>query len=413
MPPLGQAMTLVDQGADILDVGGESTRPGADPVSVEEELARVIPVIRAIAHSKVAISIDTSKAEVARRAIEAGANIVNDISGLTFDPEMPAVCAAADVGVVCMHIQGTPQTMQNEPRYADVLSEIVAFFRHRLQSLEEAGIPPERIVLDPGIGFGKTAEHNLRILSNIPLFHRLERPVLIGHSRKRFLGKILRTGDCDSKAMAGGRVSSAADGPASAPTGAFPLVRPRHTVLSHRRKNDGHRRRLARAGRTARRHLTRARRAGDPRRAAGISYGSRLLSWCPAFRLPVVGAIEEQRGWATTARASLAVARFRVPGACRPRSFGVFRPIQVNLPIQYFMSPARLQSTRFLRGRHAPGTLWTRNVTRRNFKTLKRGHQHKKPAVRNERRVSCIPRRRVAPAGSSSTFAAGIKRRRG
>ena len=186
------ALQLVEDGADLLDIGGESTRPGADPVPVDEELRRVVPVIeRLTSRTRVPISIDTSKAEVARAALAAGAAVVNDISGLTFDPQMPKVCAESGAGVVCMHIQGTPQTMQANPHYEDVVREIRDYFRIRLAALEQEGIPSERIVLDPGIGFGKTAEHNLEILSHVRKFHELGRPVLIGHSRKRFLKKVL------------------------------------------------------------------------------------------------------------------------------------------------------------------------------------------------------------------------------
>ena len=187
-----QALQLVEEGADILDVGGESTRPGAKPVSLDEELRRVIPVVRGIAaETAVPISIDTTKAEAARQAVDAGAVIVNDISGLTFDPQMSAVCRDTGAGVICMHMQGTPQTMQDNPVYDDVVSEICTFFEERLAALNEQGIPRDRIVLDPGIGFGKSAEHNVQILSNITRFRALGRPVLIGHSRKRFLGKVL------------------------------------------------------------------------------------------------------------------------------------------------------------------------------------------------------------------------------
>ncbi|MFQ5734155.1 MAG: dihydropteroate synthase [Planctomycetaceae bacterium] len=189
---VAHALQLVDDGAVILDIGGESTRPGSRPVSPDEELRRVVPVIEQLAkQTPTPISIDTTKAEVARRAIDAGAAIVNDISGLTFDPEMPAVCRKGEVGVVCMHIQGTPQTMQDDPTYEDVVAEIRAFFENRLAALQKNGIPPERVVLDPGIGFGKTAEHNVQILSNIRAFRALGRPVLIGHSRKRFLKTVL------------------------------------------------------------------------------------------------------------------------------------------------------------------------------------------------------------------------------
>ena len=186
------ALKLADDGADILDVGGESTRPGAAPVLMDEELRRVVPVVREIARqTRVPISIDTYKAEVARQCLDAGAVIVNDISGLTFDSDMPRVCRDSSCGVIVMHIQGTPQTMQFEPRYDDVVADVCGHFARRLDELEAAGIARERIVLDPGIGFGKTAEHNLQLLSRIAELHALGRPVLVGHSRKRFLKKLL------------------------------------------------------------------------------------------------------------------------------------------------------------------------------------------------------------------------------
>lgn len=198
-----QALELAAAGADVLDVGGESTRPGSQPVTLEEELRRVIPVIERLAPQvKAPISIDTSKAEVARRAVDAGAEIVNDISGFQFDPEMPAVCAANGAGVICMHIQGAPATMQDEPRYENAVVEICDYFRERLHFLAAAGIPGERVLLDPGIGFGKTAAHNLQILANIAAFQKLDRPLLIGHSRKRFLKKLLGR-DVDER-LAGG-----------------------------------------------------------------------------------------------------------------------------------------------------------------------------------------------------------------
>ena len=190
---VGHALKLVTEGADILDVGGESTRPGADEVPLDEELRRVIPVIEQLAKSTtVPISVDTSKAEVARQALRAGASIVNDVSGLLFDLNMIEVCRESRCGVSVMHIQGTPRTMQVEPHYDDVVAEICEYFAERLATLEQAGIDPERIVLDPGIGFGKTAQHNLEILSNIAAFRALGRPVLIGHSRKRFLKKLIQ-----------------------------------------------------------------------------------------------------------------------------------------------------------------------------------------------------------------------------
>lgn len=189
---VAHALQLAEEGADLLDIGGESTRPWSAPVTVDEELRRVIPVIEQVAgQTTLPISVDTTKARVAREALGAGAVIVNDISGLQFDPEMPAVCAETGAAVVCMHIQGTPQTMQDRPHYDDVVGEVAAYFTQRLESLAAAGIAPERIALDPGIGFGKTAEHNLQLLAHIARFRALGRPVLVGHSRKGFLKKLL------------------------------------------------------------------------------------------------------------------------------------------------------------------------------------------------------------------------------
>ena len=185
-------LRLAAEGADLLDIGGESTRPGAQPVSLDEELRRVIPVIERLKGLiQVPISIDTSKAEVAKQALRSGAQIVNDISGLRFDPQMIEVCCESACGLICMHIQGTPQTMQNAPQYRNVVQDLCDDFTARLNAFERAGLPRERIVLDPGIGFGKTADHNLEILQNIARFRELGRPVLIGHSRKRFLQKVL------------------------------------------------------------------------------------------------------------------------------------------------------------------------------------------------------------------------------
>jgi dihydropteroate synthase len=187
-----QALRLVEDGAQFIDVGGESTRPGADPVDAGEELRRVVPVIeQLVRRSNVLVSVDTTKAAVARAALSAGALIVNDVSGLLFDPEMPGVCAKAQAGVICMHMRGTPQTMQNDPRYDDVVGEICRYLDQRLVALEQQGILRERVAIDPGIGFGKTAAHNLEILKNIAALHALGRPVCIGHSRKQFLKKLL------------------------------------------------------------------------------------------------------------------------------------------------------------------------------------------------------------------------------
>ena len=190
---VNRALQMAEDGADIIDIGGESTRPGAEPVSPEEERNRTIPVIQQlVGQLRIPISIDTTKAEVARRALDAGAEIVNDISGLTFDREMLEVCRRADAGICVMHIQGTPQTMQQNPQYENVVSEVIEFLQQQVDRCLMAGIPPERMCVDPGIGFGKTAEHNLELLKSVPQIQQaLQRPVLIGHSRKRFLSKIL------------------------------------------------------------------------------------------------------------------------------------------------------------------------------------------------------------------------------
>lgn len=186
------ALQLESEGAMILDIGGESTRPGAEPVSVDAELQRVVPVIQQLRdQTDCLISIDTTKSQVAREALDAGADIVNDISGLTFDAEMPVVCANSDCGIIAMHIQGTPQTMQDDPTYDDAVAEVTAFLEGRLEALEEIGISHQRVMLDPGIGFGKTAEHNLELMQNLAALRGLGRPLLIGHSRKRFLKKVL------------------------------------------------------------------------------------------------------------------------------------------------------------------------------------------------------------------------------
>jgi len=188
---VAQADVLVAAGADLLDIGGESTRPYAQSVCEAEELQRVVPAIRAIREKySLPISIDTSKAEVARQALLAGADMINDISALRHDPAMIDVVRATDVPVVIMHMQGTPQDMQVEPRYRDVVAEILDFFRERLDWLRGQGVDCRRIILDPGIGFGKTLTHNLVILKNLSAFSDLGQPVLLGHSRKRFLGEI-------------------------------------------------------------------------------------------------------------------------------------------------------------------------------------------------------------------------------
>ena len=190
---VARALQMEADGADIIDIGGESTRPGAEPVALDEELRRTIPVIRELATQiKIPISIDTTKAEVARQALDAGAEIVNDISGLTFDPDMLEVCRLHDAGICLMHIKGTPQTMQQNPTYVDVVRDVTEFLQQQVDRCLMAGILPERMSVDPGIGFGKTAEHNLQLLKSVARLQQdLQRPVLIGHSRKRFLSKIL------------------------------------------------------------------------------------------------------------------------------------------------------------------------------------------------------------------------------
>lgn len=186
-----QARRMIDEGADIIDIGGESTRPYAEPVSLDNELGRVIPAIESIkAFSDVSISIDTSKAEVARQALAAGADIINDVSALRKDPEMVAVARGCDAELIIMHMQGTPGTMQDNPAYDDVVGEVIGFFRERLNYLESAGIDPNRVIIDPGIGFGKKLEHNLQLLKHLEKLSDLGRPVLLGHSRKRFLGDL-------------------------------------------------------------------------------------------------------------------------------------------------------------------------------------------------------------------------------
>ena len=187
-----RAHEMVAQGADIIDVGGESTRPGSQPVSLEEELRRVLPVVEKLcAELKVPVSVDTYKAEVAERALKAGAHIINDISALTFDRRMAEVVAESGAALVLMHIKGTPRNMQRNPRYDDVMAEIFQFLARRVQKAEEAGIARDRLVVDPGIGFGKRVEDNLVILNRLGELHVLGLPVLVSVSRKSFIGKVL------------------------------------------------------------------------------------------------------------------------------------------------------------------------------------------------------------------------------
>lgn len=189
---VAHAKAMVAEGATLIDIGGESSRPGAVPVPAEEELSRVVPVIRALAGAvDVPLSVDTYKACVARHALEAGAHLVNDITALHGDAEMAAVVAEMEAGVILMHIQGTPRTMQLAPHYDDVVDEIRQWLQARVQLAEASGIAPERIIADPGIGFGKTTAHNLEILKRLDAFRELGKPMLIGTSRKAFIGTVL------------------------------------------------------------------------------------------------------------------------------------------------------------------------------------------------------------------------------
>lgn len=188
---LEAARRFVQEGASILDVGGESTRPGAKEVSEADELRRVVPLIRELgSREPVALSVDTCKPVVAREALLAGASIVNDVTGFR-DPAMIDVCASSDCGVVVMHMQGNPRMMQKNPQYVDVLSEVREFFQERFEKLTEAGVDPQRIVFDPGIGFGKTLAHNLALLHGIDAYRMNDRPILMGLSRKSLIGQLI------------------------------------------------------------------------------------------------------------------------------------------------------------------------------------------------------------------------------
>ncbi len=185
------AEQMVEEGADILDIGGESTRPFAEPVEAHEELRRVLPVIEAIRRKhRIPISIDTTKALVARQALDTGADIINDVSALQQDALMIELVKATSVPVILMHMKGTPGTMQVDPVYEDVVSEIILFFQEKLSWLQSEGVDLERVTIDPGIGFGKNQGHNLSILKHLERFRELGQPVLLGHSRKRFLGEL-------------------------------------------------------------------------------------------------------------------------------------------------------------------------------------------------------------------------------
>ena len=208
------ALRLAGEGAAILDVGGESTRPYSEPVTAKEELRRVLPVVEQLAQQgDTPISIDTSKAEVAREAIAAGAEVINDVTGLQGDPAMLQLAVETGAGVCAMHMQGTPPTMQDNPQYDDVVLDIHRYLAERRDTLLAAGVERQRLCLDPGIGFGKTHEHNLELMARCYHFHDLGCPILVGHSRKGFLGKLLDDGQADRTAVtAGSAVSLALQG---------------------------------------------------------------------------------------------------------------------------------------------------------------------------------------------------------
>jgi len=202
---IAHGVQLVEDGADILDVGGESTRPGAAEVPVEEEIARTEPVVSDLAGLGHTISIDTSKLGVAESALAAGATIVNDVTALRGDPEIGALCAERDAGLVLMHMQGTPRTMQDAPRYDDVVEDVKAFLAERLEAALAAGVAEDRIWLDPGIGFGKALEHNLELLRRLGELRALGRPLVVGTSRKSFIGKV---DGSDAAERIGGTIAS-------------------------------------------------------------------------------------------------------------------------------------------------------------------------------------------------------------
>jgi dihydropteroate synthase len=205
------ALRQVDDGAVLIDVGGESTRPGAEPVPAGLEMQRVLPVIRGIVARRpgTLVSVDTYKAEVARAAVDAGAAVINDVGGGLWDPEMPGVVRETGAGFICMHSRGRPGVMQNDPRYADVVQEVRAFLLGRKQALTDAGIPVERLLFDPGVGFGKTAGQNLELIAHAAQFAALERPVLWGLSRKSFIFKTLGLSPQDTR-LPGGLAAHAA-----------------------------------------------------------------------------------------------------------------------------------------------------------------------------------------------------------
>jgi dihydropteroate synthase len=206
---LAHGLQMVAEGAEILDIGGESTRPGAQSVEADEEIRRVLPIIQALRReSQVLLSIDTSKAAVARAALDAGADIINDVTGLRGDSDMPALAASSKAGIVIMHMKGEPRTMQVAPTYDDVVEEVGNFFRQALARSVACGIDPMRIALDPGIGFGKTPEHNRRLLAELSAFLEFGRPLLVGASRKSFLGWLAGSSAMDDRFWPGVALTS-------------------------------------------------------------------------------------------------------------------------------------------------------------------------------------------------------------
>ena len=206
---LAHGLRMVAEGAEILDIGGESTRPGAQSVEADEEIRRVLPIIQALRReSQVLLSIDTSKAAVARAALVAGADIINDVTGLRADPDMTSLAASSKAGIVIMHMQGEPRTMQVAPTYDDVVHEVGEFFRQSLARSVACGIDPMRIALDPGIGFGKTPEHNRRLLAELSAFLEFRRPLLVGASRKSFLGWLAGSSAMDDRFWPGVALTS-------------------------------------------------------------------------------------------------------------------------------------------------------------------------------------------------------------
>ncbi|GAA6620554.1 dihydropteroate synthase [Scytonema sp. NUACC26] len=193
---LAQARAMVASGVDIIDIGGQSTRPGAEQISLNEEINRVLPVLRLLrTESQIPISIDTTRSEVAKAAVEEGADIVNDISGGTFDPEMLPTVSSLNVSIILMHIRGNPQNMQQMTDYQDLMGEIVDFLTQQIAAAIDAGIDRQNIIIDPGIGFAKNYEHNLEILRRLPELRQLNCPILVGASRKSFIGRILNQSD--------------------------------------------------------------------------------------------------------------------------------------------------------------------------------------------------------------------------